>query len=178
METLNHGILRFNDECTLKIDFDQSTNDMTMTRINDVTGEETVISGGGESGSLEFIKTETIDTDKHEVLIDISNLKNEYGLIIIKANMTFSAADWFYAKYTSENSAAPFGDYSPKLQNLNMVWLYSNIGDHECLLGGRYMKTVVKSIDVKKVGGYCSTDGVNILAGTQFDIYGIKYTVE
>lgn len=50
METLNHGILRFNDECTLKIDFDQETDDMTVTRFNDVTGEETVITGGGQSG--------------------------------------------------------------------------------------------------------------------------------
>lgn len=57
METLNHGILRFNDECTLKIDFDQETDDMTVTRINDVTGTETVISGGG--ASVDGIATNT-----------------------------------------------------------------------------------------------------------------------
>lgn len=52
MERYNHGILRFNDECTLKIDFDQGTDDLTVTRINDVTGEETIITGGGASNAV------------------------------------------------------------------------------------------------------------------------------
>lgn len=82
METLNHGILRFNDECTLKIDFDQETDDMTVTRINDVTGEETVISGGGSLPNFlepkEMIGTMTVDENKTLLLRDsLSNAPYE-----------------------------------------------------------------------------------------------------
>ena len=85
METLNHGILRFNDECTLKIDFDQETDDMTATRINDVTGEETVITGGGHGGGIKYqIGTVTFDADTAAHLTQtISHNLGEIPAIII-----------------------------------------------------------------------------------------------
>lgn len=97
METLNHGILRFNDECTLKIDFDQETDDMTVTRINDATGEETVISGGGQGGG-------DIVFEMHEA----TGSKNKWD--IPQLQNTFLSGGYLEVVFSDPSPATDYGD--------------------------------------------------------------------
>lgn len=87
METLNHGILRFNDECTLKINFDQETDDMKVTRINDVTGEEKVITGGGQGGGdMDWkILYDGVTESEGNLSVAVTNVSCNEFMVLVKA---------------------------------------------------------------------------------------------
>lgn len=125
METLNHGILRFNDEFTLKIDFDQETDDMTVTRFNDVTGEETVINVGG--GAISLIDTITIDEDTRSYNFDVSKYSG-YDTLIAWENIELAKSDWLY--YVKNGSTESGGSYTngKRFHHIGVFFMKTLIG--------------------------------------------------
>ena len=130
--------------------------------------------GGGDGASLEYIKTVTLDSDVNVLQLDISDLTSEYNVIIIQGTMTFSAQDWFYPNYWVGNTRKTMTGYTNKVTTYSGTWSLINSTSNGKIVVAPPNAAFFVTDNVTALGGHCYTSSVNVIAGTQFNYYGIK----
>lgn len=160
----------------------------TVTGASDETLSEavaTLANGYGQGGVLQLLNTITITEDSRSVSIDMTPY-TAYDLVFVKADCTLSTSSWLYMQINATE---------PTTQGYSYIGQYSVFTDVVCellrnIIHGAINYHVIipttkgstgdlevrtkQTVNNLFINTYESS--TNILAGSEFRIYGMKYS--